>query len=860
MSELDAFKGAEDTLGVTIWRIENFKPVKQPSSKTGHFASGKTCSTHQALMLNNTGDSYIVLNVFEKSGAKIFHIHFWLGKDTTKDESGTAAYLSASLDELLGGKPIQFREIQGEESDAFLQMFKNGVHYEEGGVSSGFKTAKKTEHKTRLLHIRGTRGVRIAEVPVEVASLNHGDCFVLDDGLELFQWNGKDANTAEKSKALSVTSAIKNDQRNGKAMIVILNDGDFTSENAKHFFSLLGASGASASSVKIASGISKEKEKLFQPAKLFKVDGGEFTEIPSAPGGFKKSELVDNALFILSSGGKIYIWIGKDVSSEVKKNAMKTGNEFLDKQSLPAKTQIQVMKQNIESPMFKGCFQQWEQSSLKEKISNAKTKEEKAEVDIGSMVTGLTEKLSKQLNIDDGSGKIEIWRIENFELASWPEDKYGQFYAGDSFLVKYTYYKSGVENCILYFWQGRDSSTDEKGAAALLAAKLDEEMGGSPVQVRVVQNKEPDDFHLIFKGSMIVHLGGLNNPDEGKEGPNGEKLYQVKGYSALDTHAVQVRTVASSLNSGDSFILINEAKVVIWQGKLCSDDERAFAASMASKLAEGKEVTSMEEGEEDDEFWTMLGGKGEYPTVGEIAPPEQLPRLFQISDSVTGGRGITVSEIHEFDQEDLDDDDVMLLDTYKGLYIWIGRNARENEKKEAVELARKYLTELNKQNGRDLETPVATVFSGKEPPTFTCYFLGWDDTRNPEFVDPYKAKLEMLEAEQAEDSELAKLAAERRKKFVDPKTKADNAPVAEPSTPPVESSPPTTEFKFKPLKDFFPLEDLKGMKSEGGIDVTRKEDYLSEEEFEAVFGMNRAKFKELATWRQKAKKQELGLF
>lgn len=60
------------------------------------------------------------------------------------------------------------------------------------------------------------------------------------------------------------------------------------------------------------------------------------------------------------------------------------------------------------------------------------------------MVAGLSENLSKQLAIDDGTGTTEIWRIENFELVPWPKDQYGQFFAGDSFLVKYTYNKSGI--------------------------------------------------------------------------------------------------------------------------------------------------------------------------------------------------------------------------------------------------------------------------------------------------------------------------------------------------------------------------------------------------------------------------------
>lgn len=113
------------------------------------------------------------------------------------------------------------------------------------------------------------------------------------------------------------------------------------------------------------------------------------------------------------------------------------------------------------------------------------------------MVTGLDKVLSSQLSIDDGFGTTKIWRIENFQLVDWPEHLFGQFYAGDSFVIEYTYIKSGpfhsnthferdlgMQRCILYFWQGRDSTSDEKGASAALTAQLDEEMGGAPVQVR----------------------------------------------------------------------------------------------------------------------------------------------------------------------------------------------------------------------------------------------------------------------------------------------------------------------------------------------------------------------------------------
>lgn len=37
-----------------------------------------------------------------------------------------------------------------------------------------------------------------------------------------------------------------------------------------------------------------------------------------------------------------------------------------------------------------------------------------------------------------------------------------------------------------------------------------------------------------------MSLGGINNEDEGKGGPNGEKLYHVKATDDFDAHAVQV--------------------------------------------------------------------------------------------------------------------------------------------------------------------------------------------------------------------------------------------------------------------------------------------------------------------------------
>jgi hypothetical protein len=77
----------------------------------------------------------------------------------------------------------------------------------------------------------------------------------------------------------------------------------------------------------------------------------------------------------------------------------------------------------------------------------------------------------------------QVWRIEKFEAVELEVDEFGSFSSGDCYIVLYTYGPQ-KSDFIMYMWQGAQSTQDERGACALSAAKIDEDLcHGSATQV-----------------------------------------------------------------------------------------------------------------------------------------------------------------------------------------------------------------------------------------------------------------------------------------------------------------------------------------------------------------------------------------
>ena len=138
-------------------------------------------------------------------------LHFWLGEETTQDEYGAAAFKAVELDDLLGGAPVQHREVQDHESSLFESYFKKGVKYLPGGVKSGFTHVDPDDVEKRLFLVKGVRNIKVKQVDVGIASLNKSDCFILDcgKGQDIFVYMPEGSSRMERFKVKMCTAGVE---------------------------------------------------------------------------------------------------------------------------------------------------------------------------------------------------------------------------------------------------------------------------------------------------------------------------------------------------------------------------------------------------------------------------------------------------------------------------------------------------------------------------------------------------------------------------------------------------------------------------------------------------------------------------
>ena len=128
-----------------------------------------------------------------------------------------------------------------------------------------------------------------------------------------------------------------------------------------------------------------------------------------------------------------------------------------------------------------------------------------------------------------------------------------------------------------------------------------------------------------------------------------------------------------------------------------------------------------------------------------------------------------MNEIFHFTQSDLANDDVMILDTYAEVFVWVGHEATEAERVGADETAASYVAAVREKDSRsEQSSTIIKVTAGSEPFIFTAHFHGWSWNTSQVFEDPYDIRRRKIE-ERERNEELAKKEADARQAAADAK-------------------------------------------------------------------------------------------
>ncbi|XP_069108272.1 serine-rich adhesin for platelets-like isoform X2 [Argopecten irradians] len=468
---------------------------------------------------------------------------------------------------------------------------------------------------------------------------------------------------------------------------------------------------------------------------------------------------------------------------------------------------------------------------------------------------------------------VTVWHVLEYDHFKMPDLSFGQFHDGDTYVVRWQYMitqagtkglkgtqsrrsQVGRERCAYFFWQGRNSTINEKGASALMTVELDEERGP---QIRVDEAKEMPAFLNLFGGKMMIHKGKREEEETNTQGS--WRFYCVRNDCKNEACLMEVRAGMECLRSRSSFILlnINSGLLYIWHGAKSPDHVRSLAKTAVDNLKdkcplevglhEKAEiyVIEMEEGSERDDFLKIMGSADEDRTsyhslLSDRRPFNHSVRLFHMS-SVSG-----MFEVHEiqnpsrtpdlvssypFLQSDLykaSQPGLFLVDDHHTVYLWHGwwpegdaevdnvitgsALARFNvDRRCAIDTVLLYCREKDSDN-----PPCAyAVHAGLEPPCFTNLFPYWEVDNSVKGINLRDGKTE---------GEMVSL-----QEILEKMTKACYT---------------FAELQERPLPE--------------GVDPLKLEKYLIDEEFEETLGMTKDAFYALPMWQQHQLKKDVDLF
>ncbi|KAJ3076583.1 hypothetical protein HDU98_002103 [Podochytrium sp. JEL0797] len=362
--------------GVVVFRIENMRPEIVEPEEHGHF-----CIADCYVIISTTTDSphlqhYNNLDIAEDpteplSTTHLIHtIHTWIGPLSEMDKRFCCAMFAVGVKNLLGVGESVVRHTQGEETEAFVELFEGEVGYDDpsfAAESGLFVAERRRWGAVKVYRVAGVgKGgrVRMEVVRPVKRSLETGNVFLVDAGYAMVQWNGAGSCLTVRAKCRILVDVMKGVERAGKAEVVEIDEGEVCEKLDELLPEIDEADATDADA----------REASQPPATLYKVPSTEDTKVQDTPidvanlvvateennTGFHRTLLSPHHCYILDTHTSIYLWIGAKSLPTEKLSASETlARVILAHPQRPSFLNLERITQFNEPEPFKLYFADW---------------------------------------------------------------------------------------------------------------------------------------------------------------------------------------------------------------------------------------------------------------------------------------------------------------------------------------------------------------------------------------------------------------------------------------------------------------------------------------------------------------------
>lgn len=199
------------------------------------------------------------------------------------------------------------------------------------------------------------------------------------------------------------------------------------------------------------------------------------------------------------------------------------------------------------------------------------------------------------------------------------------------------------------------------------------------------------------------------------------RLLHFKGTTPKNITIKEISAKRGNLNSDDVFIIDNYSEVYQYNGKNADKDEKFKAAQYVQGLKSdrcGKVTTAvvLEEATTPSNHKAIMVLR-DGSSKKRQAPKPSDRKLFKLSDAGGNMEFEEVKMEKEFDKSMLCSDDVFIFDRTDHCFVWIGKDASIDERRNAMSYGHKHLMSTD-----HAFIPISVVAEGKESKDFNESF------------------------------------------------------------------------------------------------------------------------------------------